>query len=425
MAVRGFTETWLKNLKAGPTRRDFTEHGGFMVRLWPSGVKSFVYRYHRAGKQRILTLGTYPEMSLARAHREHALARELYRTGGDPIEEQDRTKRAAEAQERRRLDARAITVRTVIAEWAWHWARRERKRPLDAVRLLRTHLEKPLAEKAAAEITKRDLVLIIDRVVARGALVMANRLRDLIAQVFAYAAKRDLIPSSPAAGLLEKPGGDESSRDRWLNVDELRAAWSGLEAADTAMSEQVRLGLKLILVTAQRPGEIANARFDQFNVDAMTWSIPAEISKNGREHVVPLSDLASELVEQLRALAVDRPHLLPSQMSKRRRDEPISVRALSRALRNNITQGKRPTLFGLEPFTPHDLRRTAATHMTMLGTARLHVSKVLNHSDNETTAIYDRHAYLDEKRQALVVWADELRAIASGKARKVMPIKSR
>ena len=187
------------------------------------------------------------------------------------------------------------------------------------------------------------------------------------------------------------------------------------------MSRLVRLGLRLILVTAQRPGEVAGATWREIDTDAAIWTIPAARTKNGRAHGVPLSELALEILAELREHAGDRPALLPSWQSKLRRDEPLSIRALSRALRNNHDeQGK---LFGLEPFTPHDLRCTAASMMTALGIPRLHVSKVLNHTDQDITgAVYDQHDYGPEKKRALEVWATELRAITTGNPAKVVPL---
>jgi integrase len=426
MPKRTFTETWVRNLKPTDERQDFTEAGrpGFMLRVWPGGQKTFVFRYWRNGKACVMTLGQYPALTLEKAHDEHAAARKQFVNGLDPIAEKETAVRARATQEQRRRTAEAVTVRNVIAEWAWHWARRRRKRPREAVRLLKVHLLRPLAKKPAQEITKRDLVQVIDRVLARGSTVMANRLRDLLSQVFEFAASRDLIPSSPAAGLQKKPGGDEESRERSLSRDEVKAFWKAMEAHDTAISAQVRLGLKLILVTAQRPGEVANARFDEIDIDSRVWTIPADIAKNEREHYVPLTDLAIELIDELRALAKDRPHLLPSHQSKLKPDEPISERALSRALKNNHKgPEENPTLFGCEPFTPHDLRRSAASQMTSLGIPRLHVKKLLNHSDaDDVTGIYDRHHYWDEKKHALAVWEAELRAIIAGKKSKVVPI---
>ncbi len=439
MASRAFTTTWLNALAKKPpdARQDYTEPGrkGFMLRHWPGGDLSFVVRYQRAGKPRILTLGNYPAVSLETAHDAHAEARRQLARGLDPIDERDRAqdaqRRSREAEDRKRRSIEAVTIRNVIAEFAWHHARKERKRPREAVRLLRVYLEAPLAGKAAQEITKRDLVQIIDGIIARGSHVMANRIRDLAAQVFAFAAERDLIPNSPAAGLRKKPGGAEESKDRSLNRDEVAIFWKAIAAPESKISAQVRLALKLILITAQRPGEVAGARIDEFDLERGQWIIPPDRIKSrtknekGGEHRVPLSDLAIEVISELQQLAGDRPYLLPSVHKKLKPNEPISERALSRALRNNCKGEKHRKLFGLEPFTPHDLRRSAATQMTQLGVARLHVGKLLNHSDRETTAIYDRHDYWPEKKKAAAIWTDELRAIIAGRASKVVAIRAR
>jgi integrase len=408
VAGRTFTDTWLKGVKPGAKRQDFTESSkpGFMLRVWPGGEKTFVFRYQLAGKSRVMTLGQYDSTSLDSAHRAYEVARAQFKNKLDPIEEAKRAKAREEALAARRLQANAVTVRNVIAEWAWHYARRERKRPREAARLLRRYIGEPWKTRPVPELRRRDAVLLLDRIKGR-APVLANRVAALGKQAFGFAVKRDLIETNPFAD-IDPPGGEERSVERWLDDGEVRVFWRALDDAEIA--PRVRLGLKLILVTAQRPGEVVAARFDQLADKAATWTIPAEIAKNGREHIVPLSPVALDLVSQLRELAGDEPYLLPAR----------DARALSRALRLHLDDNGR--LFGLAPFTPHDLRRTAASHMTSIGVPRLHVSKVLNHTDNETTAIYDRHAYLEEKRHALQVWSDELQAIVAGRKRKVVPI---
>lgn len=278
-----------------------------------------------------------------------------------------------------------------------------------------------MKDKPASDITKRDLVLIIDKILARGSTVMANRVRDLTAQVFNFAAMRDLIPSSPAAGLMKKPGGPEQAKERSLNRDEIRQFWLGLDDPKAKISLPIRLALKLILVTAQRPGEVAQAKFNDIDTAERLWRIGD--NKSERPHTVPLTDLAVEIIDDLRKLSHGRPYLLPSVHSTIKPAEPISERALSRALRNNHVGEKQPQLFGCEPFTPHDLRRTAATQMTGLGIERLHVGKILNHSEGgDITAVYDRHSYWNEKQRALATWEAELRSIIEGKPSKVAPI---
>jgi integrase len=416
-----FTTTWLNSLqrKQPPKRKDYTDVGrkGFMLRHWPGGELTFVVRFQRDGKPYIMTLGNYPTLSLEEAHEQHADIRKELAQGLDPIAERDRRSREREIESQKRKIADAITIRNVIAEWAWHYARRHRKHPIEAIRLLKKYLGEPLAGKPAHEISKRDLVIAIDKILARGSNVMANRLRDLTCQVFAFAAERDLIENSPAAGLRKKPGGQEKSKERALSSEEIRAMWHALDDGKTKMSAPIRLALKLILATAQRPGEIAGAKFSEFDVDQKIWTIPSKRSKNGREHYVPLGDIAVELLHRLKSLARGSAYILPSAHHKEKPGERVSERALSRALkRNHKISGDKSTLFGTIPFTPHDLRRTAGTRMTAIGVPRLHVKKLLNHSDDETTAIYDRHHYWQEKQDAVAKWMAELNRIIDAPA---------
>lgn len=418
---RVFTETWLKSLERKPPlkRRDYTEAGrkGFMLRHWPGGERTFVVRYHRDEKQQIVTLGAFPTMGLEQAHDEHAEIRRMLARGLDPQEERERIAREREAERRKRRASDAITVRNVIAEWGWHYARRERKRPREAVRLLKVYT-KPWEGRAVADIRKRDVVLLLRQIVGRGSPVMANRIDALGRQAFAFAMQNDLIDANPWAGIA-RPGGDEEPRERNLGEAEIRTLWQALEKPSTKATQHVRLALKLVLVTAQRPGEVAGAEWDE--IDGSTWLIPGQRTKNGREQKVPLSDLALEIIEQLKPLAKGRPHLFPSAHAARKRDEPMLELALSRALRNNRTEDGR--VFGLDWFTPHDLRRTAASMMTGLGISRLHVSKVLNHTDRDVTGrVYDVNQYWPEKKQALRTWAEHLQAIIAGKRAKVVPI---
>jgi integrase len=421
-----FTETWLRSLEKHPPakRVDYTEPGrkGLMLRHWPGGERTFVVRFIFGGKTRILTLGTYPALSLERAHDEHGEVRRQLSRGLDPFEERKEAARQREEERQQRRHTNAITIRSVIAEWGWFYARRERKRPREAVRLLRVNT-KSWEGRPVAELTKRDVVRLLDSIAIR-APVMANRIDALGKQAFLFAVERDLIPANPWVG-RNRPGGEERSRQRKLTDDEIHTLWTGLDDPKGTLKATlpVRLALKLVLITAQRPGEVAGARWDEIDTAAGTWIIPQHRTKPGREQHVPLSDLAIELFDQLRLLAKDRPHVFPSAHVKQKRDEPMLELALSRALRNNRDE-ETDTIFTLEWFTPHDLRRTAASGMTALGTSRLVVSKILNHSERDTTSIYDRHDYAPEKKAALQAWADHLRAVVAGKRPKVVSIKS-
>jgi integrase len=198
------------------------------------------------------------------------------------------------------------------------------------------------------------------------------------------------IEVNPAMGISEPSR--EHSRDRVLTDDEIVAFWRGLEGA--RMDAVTRQALRFMLVTGQRLGEVCAMRWEQVNG---VWTIPAEIAKNGIAHRVPLSGLALSILEQAKTISTGAV-VFPSP----RGDRAMSPTALSHALRKNLEQ------IGLADVHPHDLRRTAASHMTMLGHNRLVVSKVLNHVEGGVTAVYDRHGYDGEKKAALDAWAAKL-----------------
>lgn len=435
------SDTWLQNAKPHKTRYDVTvtNRKGLMVRIHPSGVISFRLRYKRAGETFVMVLGEYGKqgLSLADACRIHDQARSEIERGLDPIDEQTKRERAIEQVRAER--AAAGTVADIVEQFVhrklraerWDeesakWVRetradkksriRPRKRPEVAESLLKANLVDKIGKAKAQDVTKRQLIGLLDDIVDRGAPVTANRVYSLLKQCFEFAAAKDLIPASPMAGVL-RPGGDESPRDRSLNEDEIRAFWTKVGSAK--MEEPTKLGLKLLLITAQRRGEITAARWSHFDLKNSVWTIPAELSKNGKEHKVPLSPLAIAILSELRGITGERPYVLASHHSEKKPDQPYSERALSRAVRENEDHWEIPH------FTPHDLRRTAASMMTSIGIPRLHVEKVLNHTTSDIAEVYDRHDYFEEKKIALTRWAEYLKTVLANKKPKVVPLRGK
>jgi integrase len=199
-----------------------------------------------------------------------------------------------------------------------------------------------------------------------------------------------------------------------LTTDEVQALWLGLEGAKM-IAEGTKLALRLQLVTAQRKAEIVSAAWEEIDFTDKWWTIPPEKAKNKMAHRVPLSSLALELLQEAKNLAGDSPWVFPSPQT----DRHITPEAVDHALR-------RPGLEALGfTFVPHDLRRTAASHMTSMGISRLVVSKILNHVERGVTAVYDRHSYDKEKRHALEAWAHKLKIILEGAGGKVVPMLRR
>jgi integrase len=164
---------------------------------------------------------------------------------------------------------------------------------------------------------------------------------------------------------------------------------------------------KLRLITAQRGVEVLMMRWEEIEGD--WWTIPAEVAKNGRSHRVPLSAPALPLLEELREAAEESRWVFPSPKGG---DRPIGY--VQKAAEKLVMDT------GVE-FVPHDLRRTAASHMTSMGVPRLVVSKILNHVESGVTAIYDRHSYDAEKREALARWGERLESILSKATKTATP----
>ncbi len=398
-----FTDRSIAALKLKAARYEVWEAGrtGLGVRVSPAGRKSWIYMYRFEGRPRRMTLGTYPQLSLANARVLHATAREQLDRDIDP---------GALHVERRRAERHAETVAQLVTEYLEKYARPKKRTAAADERALGKEVLPLWGRRTAASITRRDVIRLLDGIVERGSPIMANRLLEIIRRMFAFAVKRDILDSSPC--FMVEPPAKETPRDRVLSPDEIKAFWTGLEKAK--MSDPTRLALKLMLATGQRRDEIVGAPWSELDLDAGAWEIPAVRAKTGRAHRVPLSSLALDLLAEVRRIGGGSGWLFPSP----RRDGPMASAAVSHAVRNNLDW------FGIAQFTPHDLRRTCASGLAELGINRLVVGKILGHSDRSVTGIYDRYGYWPEKKRALDAWGARLTEIISGEpaADNVVPL---
>ncbi len=389
-----FTDRSIAALKPKTERFEKWEPGstGLGVRVSPTNRKSWVYLYRFEGRPRRLTFGTYPKMPLSAARVEHAKAKKLLSEGIDP---------GVKAIEAHRAERNAETVADLVEEYLEKWARPRKRSAAADEQILRKDVLPHWGKRKARDIRRRDVIRLLDTIVERGAPVQANRVLAIVRVMFNFAISRDILDATPVA--MVKAPSKENQRDRVLNPDEIRAFWSGLD--DAPMKKALRLVLKIQLLTAQRRGEVIGATQAEFDMNDRTWTIPAERSKNGKPHNVPLSALAAKLVTEALELAGPSPWLFPSPSSK----GPIYTESVNHAFSKSL-----PAM-GLTNVVPHDLRRTAASGMTALGISRLVVGKILNHVEQGVTAVYDRHGYAPEKRHALDTWAAHLEGLLSAK----------
>lgn len=406
---------------------------GLQVRVFPSGAKAFQFRYPFSGTVRRMSLGPCDSVSLKLARERHVTAARLLGRGIDPQDHQDEQREAA-AKEKARREAE-VTVESLVDEFITDYIREHRQDPDQAERLLKGEIVAKWKDRKANELKRRDAVVLV-RAIKRRAPVLANRVAALIVQLFGFAADAGHLETNPMAG-LRRPS-KEVPRERKLDVEEIPILWKGLDERSSAqprgnlkkgskarrgstehpwMSRPLALGLKILLVTAQRRGELLGAQWSQIDFDAKRWVIPKEIAKNGKEHPVPLSSLAIELLKDLQTLAGDSAFLFPTAHSQRLGDTAMTGKALTRAAARNQC--------GLEHWTAHDLRRTAASHMNRIGVDAIVVEKVLNHTLPRMMQTYNRHDYEAEMRDALDRWAAELRKIIAGQSNIVAMPKQR
>jgi integrase len=373
------TDRSVAALKPKAHRYEVWDGQGFGVRVTPRGTKSWIWLYRHKGKPRRLTLGNYPALGLADARLRLAEERKKLDAGLDPGEIIVQAKRA---------ERQAETVAELAECYLEGWARKHKRSAGEDERTLRKDVFPAWGSRKAKDIKRKDVIALLDRIEGRGAPIQANRTLAVIRKMFNWA--------------MVRPPGKETQRDRVLSPSEIACFWAGLNEA--RMSETVRLALRLQLATAQRRGEVIGAEWKEFDFDESVWTIPGEKSKNRLPHRVPLSPFALRLLDLVKANAGHSHWLFPSP----RGDKPITGRAVDHAVRNNRE------IIGIENVTPHDLRRTAASHMTSMGISRLTVSKLLNHAESGVTAVYDRHSYDAEKRQALEAWGRRLEKIVTG-----------
>lgn len=395
-----FTKAALAGLEPDPSRRIYvrdTVEPSLYLSVTPKGIKSFlVYRWGDGKPQRV-TLGRFdPErrdaMTVAAARRKVTKTVDKIRSG--------------DVNRAKRLERHAPTVADLADEYLERHAKVKKKSAAEDERILNTYVLPKWKTKKAQDIGRHDVVTLLDGIADR-APVMANRVLACTRKMFNVGVQRGILNASPCVQ-IPAPG-KESRRDRVLSQSEIKTFWSRLDEA--AVDERTRLILRFQLATAQRVGEVVSMQWNE--LDNGTWTIPAEKAKNGLPHRVPLNAVARDILKRAKKLSDGKRYVFESV-----HEGHIRPDALPKALARNRE------VLGVGHIVPHDLRRTAASMMTGMGIPRLVVGRVLNHAEPGVTAIYDRHAYDAEKRQALEKWGRKLDRIIRGKSgQKVVSLR--
>lgn len=413
---------------AKPSTRDVVliDGDGLQLRIYPSGIRSWQFRYRFGDKRRTMPLGRAEHVSLKEARTATQDARKLLDQGKDPIEEMKRL--AAEQEAARKAQESRRTFSQAVERWMELELSAGRKDGgAECMRSLGKDVLPILGGRPLDEVRRGDLVDILDGIVSRGSRVQANHVFGDLKQFFNWCEARDWIERHPLRGVSkERIGGRETERDRILSPDELVELRDKLPAAH--FEPQTEAAIWIMLSTLCRVGELIQARWEDVDLDAATWRIPAGNSKNAKEHIVYLSPYS---VRQFRALH-DRTKwsdwCLPSTMKD---GEHVCMKSITRQLRDrmrnsalsNRTKATGALILAGGAWTAHDLRRSGATLMGELGVLSEIIERCLNHVEpSKIKRTYQRHEYSAEKRAAWRRLGDYLDDLLNGNARKVISI---
>jgi integrase len=380
---------------------------GLVLRIAKDGGKSWSFRFRTAdGKQTRATIGPYPATGLTAARTAaSAMAREVA-AGRNPVDQ----KRAAKT-----LNG-AETFHGLAERYLAEHARRHKRSADGDERNLRLHVLPKWGTRRFDTIKRGDVIALVEGLVTAGTPVLANRVQSLVSGIFTFAMDAALCESNPAYRIKKR--GVERAGRRVLSDAEIRLFWNGI--AEPEVARQRGLGLRLTLLTGLRIGEvagIARAELDGLGEPARSvWIIPESRTKNTRDHLIPLSPLARDIVLELMTLIDAREeYLLPAGT----RRGPMRGKALSQRMR-----GFGRTLSGdddavrtwkADAPSPHDLRRTVETRMAALRIPKEIRDRVLNHTAGDVgSKHYNLHDYADEKREALMRWSQAMEAILHG-----------
>lgn len=389
-----------------------SDGGGLTFTVSGQGTAAWVLRYRFATKARELTLGRYPDISLADARKLAMLKRAEIQKGLDVAREKQKTfQQAAGAMSFRQLAD--DYDKKVLPNMATSTVKQRRC-------YIKKHLNPALGLMPAREVGPADLVRMIERIGLKSRTV-AEAVLTAASEIFKHGMKRHVVTSNPCATISATAivGKAPATRERiQLTLAELRQLLPALGS----LGRQNELTVRILLATCVRINELARARWSDVDLNKGEWTIPDHNSKTKRGFVVPLVPDVIGWFRELATLACGSEFVLPARQQRRRsvqgRDTYFEQRAVNAVLTRLCTRlGDK-----CRAFTPHDLRSTARSHLAALGVNIIVAERCLNHALGGLIGVYDKHDYLIERRSALESWTKLLLSCEQAGADNVVPL---
>ncbi len=401
------TDSALKHLKRKAKPYQVSDRDGMYVYVTATGTISFRYDYRINRRRETLVLGKYGRdgISLAVAREKCLDARRMVREGQSPTQQKRREKQK-------------LREAKSFAQFAENWFNDARM--AESTRAMRrTVYNRDIApvfqNRLLHEIKPDDIRAVCLKVKDRGAPATAIHVRDIIKQIYAFAILNGEKTRNPADEVMPSSLATFRPRDRSLSPKEIRIMLMMLEHVPTLPT--IRLGMKLLLLTMVRKGELLYAVWDEVDFESAVWTIPKERMKRARPHNVYLSQQSLDILIALKTCSGSSHYLLPSRYDA---DAPMSRATFNRITYAVVAQAEKHGL-PLEHFTVHDLRRTGSTLLNELGFNRDWIEKCLAHQDSHSSrGVYNKAEYEIQRRHMLQEWANLVDAWQHGK--KQVPV---
>lgn len=384
------TDLQLRNLTTRDRPYKVADGNSLYVLVAPTGLRAWRWKYHFAGKEKLLPLGSYPEVGLAQARAARDEARKKILAGVDPAEERRDAKLALLAAQENSFEAVAR---------AWHrvWSVGKHARYAeDVTSRLERNVFPIIGHKPVAHIEAKDIVRVLELIQGRGASDIARRARNTCSQIFRYAITRGLTSRNPAGDFKPSDVLPQRQAQNHARVDESELPELLLKIEAYQGSPLTRLAIKLLALTFVRTSELIEARWAEIDFDAAEWRIPAERMKMKRLHIVPLAPQAIQLLRTLQVVSRDSELLFPGE---RDRQKPMSNNTILKALERIGYKGK---------MTGHGFRGLASTALYERQFPSDHIELQLAHVRGKVRGAYDHSRQLPQRRKMMEFWAQNL-----------------
>lgn len=369
--------------------------GGLYLLVNPNGTKYWRLKYRIAGKEKLLALGVYPDVTLADARAKRDEAKRGIAGGIDPNEAKREEKATREAQ-----------INNTFQDLATEWHSSKLKKwsagyASDIMEAFNKDVFPYIGKKPIAEIKPLELLNVLRRMEGRGATEKAKKVRQRCGEVFRYAIVTGRAEYNPAPDLTSAMQGHESNHYPFLNAPELPAFFEALSRYSG--SELVVLAARLLIITGLRTGELRGASWQEIDEQAAVWEVPAERMKMRRPHIVPLSQQALSIIAHIREITGRYPLMFPGRNDPRR---TMSEASINQVFKRIGYAGK---------VTGHGFRHTMSTILHEQGYNTAWIETQLAHVDkNSIRGTYNHAQYLDGRREMLQWYANYMEALENG-----------